>query len=112
MATTLLLDRANWDLALDAVGNIALAAEPYSLEQDVASECRVFEGECYYDTTIGIPYPVSVLGHAVPAQLLKEELSAAAKRVPGVGDVTVFLTSIDSREIGGQVQFGRGTTQL
>lgn len=112
MATTLLLDRDNWDLCLTANGDIAVASEPYSLEQDVASECRVFEGECYYDTTRGIPYPTSILGRPVPVQLYKEALSAAARRVPDVRDVTVYLSELTPRSIGGQVQFSRGTTTL
>ncbi|MDE2434745.1 MAG: hypothetical protein KGM49_00660 [Sphingomonadales bacterium] len=112
MATTLLLDRGTWDCCLDASGNIALASEPYSKEQDVASECRVFEGECYYDTTIGIPYFGAILGAAVPIQIIKEKLITAAQRVPGVGKVTVYLTDIRDRALGGQVQFDGGVVAL
>ena len=112
MATTLLLDRSSWDICLDATGNIAVASEPYSQEQDVASECRVFEGECYYDTTRGIPYLTSILGRPVPVQILKERLAAAARRVPGVAAATVYLTDITARSISGQVQFNTGTTEL
>lgn len=111
MATTLLLDRDQWDLCLDASGNIALASEPYSKEQDVASECRVFEGECYFDTTRGIPYFSSVLGGFQPVQLLKDGLALAAARVPGVSNITVYLTTTD-RTLGGQVQFEGGATTL
>lgn len=112
MAKTLLLDRSTWDCCLNASGNIALASEPYSKEQDVASECRVFEGECYYDTTIGIPYFGAVLGVPTPVQIYKEKLVAAAERVPGVGKVTVYLTEISERKLGGQVQFDGGVVAL
>ncbi|MBU6430648.1 MAG: hypothetical protein KGR26_16640 [Cyanobacteria bacterium REEB65] len=112
MATTLLLDRDNWDLCLDATGNIAVAAEPYSMEQDVASECRVFEGECYYDTTRGVPYFNSVLGQMQPIQILKEKLIAAAELVPGVNDATAYLTGPVDRALSGQVQFKDGTVNL
>jgi hypothetical protein len=112
MASTLLLDRTAWDLCLDAKGNIALASEPYSLAQDVASECRLFEGECYYDTTRGIPYASSILGQMQPAQVLRGKLVAAAELVPGVEDVKVFLTSDGKRGIGGQVQFKDGIVSL
>jgi hypothetical protein len=112
MAATLLLDRASWDLALTANGDIAVATEPYSQEQDVASECRVFEGECYYDTTRGIPYLSSILGRPVPVQILKERLSQAARLVPGVRTATAFLTDIKGRTISGQVQFETGTATL
>lgn len=112
MADTLLLDRANWDLCLDASGNIALASEPYSLSQDVASECRVYLGECYYDTARGIPYPAAVLGQFQPVQVLKDQLAIAAARVPGVVSPQVFLTSITDREVSGQVQFKQGVASL
>jgi hypothetical protein len=112
MAATLLLDRDTWDLCLDALGNIAVATEPYSQSQDVASECLVYEGECYYDTTRGIPYPSQILGQMQPVQVLKESLAAAAALVPGVSGVKVFLTAISTREIGGQVQFQQGVTVL
>lgn len=111
MTTTLLLDRANWDLALDANGNIAVADDPYSMEQDVASECRVFEGECYYDTTRGIAF-FDILGRPAPVQLLKQSLVTAAKRVPGVGDATVYLNELTPRSFGGQVQFSRGVATI
>jgi hypothetical protein len=112
MATTLLLDRANYDLCLTTAGDIAVASEPYALEQDVASECRVFKGEEYYDTSVGIPYLTEVLGRPVPVQLIKEYLAVAAKRVPGVTNVKVFLRDIKSRAVSGQVQFNDGITTL
>ena len=40
--STLLLDQTEWDLVLDASGNIALASPPYALAQDVASAVRTF----------------------------------------------------------------------
>ncbi len=112
MATSLLLDRGNWDLALDASGNIAVASEPYSQSQDIASECRVYLGECYYDTTRGVPYATEILGQMQPVQVLKEQLGIAAERVPGVSEVTVILGSIKNREISGQVQFAGGVVSL
>lgn len=112
MAATLLLDRDTWDICLTANGDIAVATEPYALEQDVASECRVFEGECYYDTTRGIPYLTSILGRPVPVQILKEKLAQAARRVPGVRTATAYLTDISGRSVSGQVQFNAGTATL
>ena len=45
MSKTLLLDLNAWDLVLDSSGNIALASEPYSVVQDVASALRTFAGD-------------------------------------------------------------------
>lgn len=112
MAATLLLDRATWDCALDAFGNMAVAAEPYSQEQDVASECRVFAGEAYYDTTRGIPYFSEILGRTQPVQVINEKLAAAAKLVPGVTQAIVVLNEVTARGVAGQVQFNGGTTTL
>lgn len=52
---TLLLDRATWDLAVDAQGNIAVADVPYATAQDVSSAVREFRGECWYNTALGLP---------------------------------------------------------
>ncbi len=104
MATTLLLDRGPWDLALDAAGNWALASEPYSQAQDVSSAVRVFQGEAYYDTTLGVPYFSDVLGRYQPTQILRARAQQAALTVPGVIDATAVLVTNHSREMTGQIQ--------
>lgn len=104
MAATLLLDRDPWDLALDAAGNIAVATEPYSQLQDAASAVRVFEGEAYYNTTLGVPYFSDVLGRYQPTQILRARAQLAAMTVPGVIDATAILTAREGREMGGQIQ--------
>lgn len=104
MATTLLLDRDDWDLALDAAGNIALASEPYSQLQDVSSECRVFEGEAWFDTTLGVPFFQQVFRGAQPVQVLKARMALAAELVPGVASAAVALTTLTDRALRGQVQ--------
>ena len=104
MATTLLLDREFWDLAVDAAGNIALASEPYSQTQDAASAVRVFAGEAYYDTTLGVPYFSDVLGRYQPTQIMRARAQLAALTVPGVTDATAILTTGPNRELTGQIQ--------
>lgn len=105
MAQTLFLDPIDWDLVLDSRGDIAVASEPYALAQDAASSIRTFIGECFYDTTIGIPYFQQILGKfPIPTTLLKEQFVAAALTVPGVVAAVVFLTSVSNRAVTGQVQ--------
>ncbi len=104
MAATLLLDRDAWDLALDASGNIAVATEPYSQVQDAASAVRVFEGEAYYNTTLGVPYWTDVLGRQQPTQIMRARAQLAAMTVPGVIDATAILTELPDRVMGGQIQ--------
>lgn len=101
---TLLLDRSTNDLCLDANGNLAIASDPYSILQDVASACAVFKGELWYDTTQGIPYKTSILGYNPPIAYLKAQFVAAALTVPGVAQAQCFISSVANREVLGQVQ--------
>lgn len=100
MAATLLLDRTAWDLAIDAAGNIALATEPYAQVQDVASACRTFRGECWYDTTKGIPF----LDKLRSVQIVQTYLEAAARTVPGVTSAQAVLSGLRGRTLAGQIQ--------
>lgn len=103
---TLLLDRTAWDLCLDATGNIAMASDPYSQAQDVASACRLFLGELYFGpSTKGVPYFTDGLGRTFPTQLLRSKLVEQALTVPGVTAAKVYLTSVSNRGVGGQIQF-------
>lgn len=109
---TLLLNPTTWDLMLDANGNIAVADEPYALAQDVASAVKTFLGECWYDTTLGVPYFGQILGQRPPMSLVKAQLVKAAMTVPGVVSARCIITSFDNRTISGQIQFtdSTGTT--
>jgi len=103
---TLLLDVEKWDLVTDSNGNIAMATEPYALAQDVASACRLFEGELWYDTAQGVPYWQAILGQMPPLGYLKAKYSIAALSVPDVQDPKIFIASITrDRVVSGQVQF-------
>lgn len=102
--STLLLDRTLWDLCVDSKGNIAVAADPYAIAQDVASACKLFQGELYYDTTQGVPYFQEILGHRPPLSVFKAALVKAALTVPGVQSAVVFVSSLTNREIQGQIQ--------
>lgn len=104
MADTLLLDTVLWDLVLDADGDIAVAAEPYSLAQDAASAIKTFLGEVYWDTTVGIDYLGEIFAKSPSVPLLKARFVAAALTVPGVAAAQVFISSISERGVAGQVQ--------
>jgi hypothetical protein len=101
---TLYLVPGTWDLALDANGNIALASDPYSLAQDAACAIRTFQGECWYNTALGIPYFAQILGHLPTLQYVKAQMAAAAETVPGVVSAQVFITGFTNRQLTGQVQ--------
>jgi hypothetical protein len=101
---TLLLDTVAWDLLIDSRGNIALASDPYSMAQDAASAIRTFQGECFYDTTKGVPYDQSILGKTPSLAFMKAQFVKAALTVPGVVSAKCFISSITDRLVTGQVQ--------
>jgi hypothetical protein len=101
---TLLLDRDSWDLCLDTSGNIALASDPYSIAQDVASALRLFLGELWYAKSLGVPYFSDILGKRPPSQLMKAEFTKAALRVPETVSAICYLSSLTKRDLHGQVQ--------
>ncbi len=98
------LSPSTWDLVVDKSGNIAVASDPYSQAQDAASACRTFQGEVYYDVTLGIPYFTQILGRFPPASLIKSYLVRAALTVPGVIKARCFLSTLEKRTLSGQVQ--------
>jgi hypothetical protein len=110
---TLLLDVGLWDLTLDAFGNIAVAAAPYALAQDVASACRTVLGEVYYDDTIGIDFFGQIFGKTPPVAVFQEMFVRAALTVPGVTAATCTIESFNttSRSVVGQVVFTSGGVQ-
>ena len=101
---TLMIDPSTGGLTYTAAGDIAVASPPYALAQDAASECKVFLGECYYDTNRGIPYAQQVLGFIPPLSLLRSYLIQAALLVPGIVKANVFFSSFKNRKLSGQVQ--------
>jgi len=102
---TLLLDLTEWDLVIDAYGDIAVASDPYSISQDICSAVRLMLGELWYDTSRGIPYYQQVIGKTVNLALLKSFVEAAAKTVTGVLTAQCFISAFKDRTVTGQIQF-------
>lgn len=112
--STLLLDQSAWDLVLDSSGNIALAAPPYALAQDVASAVRTFLGELWYDVTQGIPYFQQILGKLPPTSIITQLMSnEALLRVPGVVTAQTVISAFNADgEVDGQIQFTDSTGEV
>lgn len=104
MPDTMLLDSVTGDLTVDAAGNMAVAGEPYALAQDAASAIRTFSGECYWDTSLGIPYLAQVFGQRPSLATLKSLFVGAAMTVPGVASARCFITVRSNRAVSGQIQ--------
>lgn len=104
---TLLLDLDTWDLCVDAAGNIARATAPYAVAQDVASACRQFLGDNWYDQTQGVPYLQKIFGKSPTITQFQEYLVTAAKTVPTVVKAVCVIASVSAttREVTGFLEF-------
>lgn len=101
---TLLLT-SSWDLKADTSGNIASVSGDYAMAQDVATACRLFYGELWYNNLVGVPYFEDILGKRPARSVVVAHLRTAALRVPGVVEAKVYIDSIVSRKLIGRIQF-------
>jgi hypothetical protein len=105
MFDTLKLDPTTWDLTLDGSGNIAVQRESYAIAQDVGSAIQAIQGECWFDTTQGLPYFTSILGQSVNTPLFVAYYNQAAMTVPNVTRATTAFNGVSSaRKLTGTVQ--------
>lgn len=102
---TIFLNPDTWDLDIDASRNIAMANTPYAQAQNVASACRVWQGECPLNTARGVPYEANVLGYRPTLSQVGSWFQGEANQVRGVAS-SVAILSFDegSRGLGGQMQ--------
>jgi hypothetical protein len=101
--SSLLLDTVNWDLCVDANGNIAVASNPYAYAQDASCAMRLFAGELYYDTTQGVPFFSQILGHWPAPNVLKAYMTQAALTATGVATAVMYFGSWTDRKVTGPV---------
>lgn len=106
MMKTLFLRTDTWDLALDTQGNIAIATDEYQQAQDIASSCRVFLGDDYYNKNDGIPYLESIMGRSnYPISLYQRHLYERSMLVNGVVSIDVKLSPLKDRVLKGSIEF-------
>ncbi len=55
-SSSLYLNPDTWDLQLDGNGDLQITANPYAIAQDVATACLTFRKECYYNSSLGVPF--------------------------------------------------------
>lgn len=101
---TILLS-SDWDMSVDPSGNIAGAYGNYALAQDVATACRLFFGELWYNTKNGIPYFEDILGKRPSRSLVRTYMKNAALTVPGVVDAKIYIDGVERRKLVGRIQF-------
>ncbi len=96
-----LLLSSSWDLTLDGAGNIAVGDSDISIAQDVASACRTFLGECWYDNSLGMPYWQSILGKYPSGSLVSAKLIGQALLIQDVEAATVPALNLSNRAMTG-----------
>ena len=101
---TLYLDPDTWSPVLNSEGGLAVATDQYRIAQDVATSVRVFLGECFYDTTRGVPYTTQILDVSTNLELVRSELIKAAELIESVYKAEVYFTDFTNRSLSGQIQ--------
>jgi len=102
--SSIYVDNDNWDIAVDASGNIAVATGAYALAMEAACKIKTFAGEVYFDTTQGIPYFTEILGKQPSIEYMRMQFTNTALSVSGVVSAKVYFTDFTDRTISGQVQ--------
>lgn len=92
----------DWDLTLDGDGNLATATSSEAVAQDVASACMVFAGECWFDSTLGIPWKEAVLGKRPTPGYIAQKMQTEAKKLPIVDQAlaSVFFDKVTRQSYG------------
>lgn len=99
---TLLLTE-NWELQIDAAGQIVTQTGPLAIAQKVANEIRLFTNDAYFEQDKGIPHFSLELGHMPPESLLRNYIIKAAQGVDGVASATVEFVRFENRTLEGVV---------
>jgi len=102
---TLTLDE-NWDLSLNADGNIEIATGDYAIAQNCANAVRLFTNEAFFDRQKGIPHFSIELGSSVMASMavFKNAIREACLGVDGTTDCEIILNhNKENRLEGGQI---------
>jgi hypothetical protein len=103
MAVTYALNPVTWDLIVGPDGNYVTLTGDAQIVQDVCSAIRTFQGECWYDTTQGLPYFQSILNQRPASSFIRKQVLNAALTVPTVTGATVTMLQIVNRKLTGTV---------
>ena len=112
MANTIPLHPDTWDIYLDANGNLELTDPDSSIAQDVASSVRTFEGECWYNNTLGMPYFQAIFGKSPPNSLVVSNIRDQAFTIVGVNTVNVVGVGLQGRTIRGVIVINAPTNPI
>lgn len=89
----------DWDLYLDAFGNLETCNDDEAICQDASCALRLFTNDSYYEPSKGIPYLDIVLSVSPFESLVRSELINTAKSVDGVLDASVEDFTVEKRSL-------------
>lgn len=99
----LALDTNTWDIFLDSTGNIARRDDSTKdrlgdlICQRVRHRLQTFQGECYLDRSVGVPYFSEVLKKNPDLRRVKALLVATINGVEGIKKIIDFSVSFSAR---------------
>ena len=96
MRKSFLLGLSDWDIHVNASGNLALTTGKYEIAQDVANAIQLFIDDAYFDADRGVPHFDIDLGHKPASSVLRARYKDATLGVTGVSDASVTLQSLSS----------------
>lgn len=86
-----------WDLTLDAAGNIATCTAAEAIAQNVANALRLFTNDAYFEPGAGIAHFATHLGRKPLLTVLSQRFTQAAQQVAGVSSATVQDLELNPR---------------
>lgn len=99
----LALDTSEWDLFLDRTGNISTLGKKESSEllcQRIKHRLQTFQGECFLDRNVGVPYFSEVLKKRPDLGRIRSLLASVISSVEGVSKILSLEVLFDqSRRI-------------
>lgn len=111
MSLTLPL-KTTWDIYLNAAGDLFLADQDSSIAQDVASSVKTFEGECWYNNTLGMPYFQAIFGRAPPNSFVVDNIKKQAFTIDDVVSVNVQGIGLKNRNVSGVIVINAPTNPI
>jgi hypothetical protein len=103
MINSLALNK-DWDLALDAYGNIGVLTGKNRVAQDAACACKLFLGEAIFHVDQGVPYMGEILGSAPQRAIIGEHLRRRVLTVPNVVDAEIREYEFKGRVLKAEIQ--------
>jgi hypothetical protein len=95
---------ANGDICLDSNGDIVVVSGTAAIVSELKSRLQTFAGECFLDTTLGVPWLEKILGHKPTVGELDAIFREVILGTPGMTSLTKLIVSQASRTL--TVAFG------